>query len=166
MNLLESGYFSRTHGTKGQLVFKSAVNFEPKEIKVIFIDISGSKAPYFVEDFKIAASDLVLSLEGIDSPEKAKTLVNKKIFLEDSLVLPETEQELLGYAVHEALKGFLGEVKDLSENGAQQLLHLNYEGKEIILPMVEDFIEAIDHEKREIRYRAPEGLIELYLEEE
>ncbi|MBL7900543.1 MAG: 16S rRNA processing protein RimM [Bacteroidia bacterium] len=166
MNLLESGYFSRSHGTKGQLVLKTSVSFEPEELKVLFVDLAGSKAPYFVEDFKLAASDLVLSLEGIDSPEKAKTLVNKKVFLEESLVLPETEQELIGYTVYEALKGVLGEVKDLSENGAQQLLHLNYEGKEIILPMVEDFIEAIDHEKKEIRYRAPEGLIELYLEEE
>lgn len=166
MNLLESGYFSRSHGTKGQLVLKTSVAFEPGELKVLFVDLAGSKAPYFVEDIKMAASDLVLSLEGIDSPEKAKTLVNKKVFLEESLVLPETEQELIGYTVSDALKGVLGEVKDVSENGAQQLLHLNYEGKEIILPMVEDFIEAIDHEKKEIHYRAPEGLIELYLEEE
>jgi len=166
MNLLESGYFSRTHGTKGQLVFKTFVAFEPEEVKVLFVELSGSKAPYFVEDFKMAASDLVISLEGIDNPEKAKTLVNKKVFLEESLVLPETEQELLGYVVQDVLKGVLGEVKAISENGAQQLLHLNYKGKEVILPLVEDFIEAIDDEKREIRYMAPEGLIELYLEEE
>lgn len=166
MNFLEAGYFSRSHGTKGQLVLKTSVSFEPEELKVLFVDLAGSKAPYFVEDFKMAASDLVLSLEGIDSPEKAKNLVNKKVFLEESLVQAETEQGLLGYRVYDVLKGLLGEVRDLSENGAQQLLHLNYEGKEIILPMVEDFIEAIDHDKKEIRYRAPEGLIELYLEEE
>ncbi len=166
MNLLESGYFSRTHGTKGQLVLKSSVNFEPEEIKVVFVELSGSKAPFFVEEYKTAGADLVLSLESIDSPEKAKGLVNKKVFLEENLVRPETEEEFVGYMVHDALKGPLGEVSEVSENGVQQLLHVNYEGKEIILPMVEDFIEAIDHEKREIRYKAPDGLIELYLEEE
>ncbi len=166
MNLLESGYFSRTHGTKGQLVLKTSVEFVPEKVKVVFVELSGSKAPYFVAEYKMAASDLVLSLESIDSPEKAKGLVNKKVFLEESLVLPQTQEEFIGYMVHDLLKGPLGEVSELSENGAQQLMHLNYQGKEVILPMVEDFIQAIDHEKREIRYKAPEGLIELYLEEE
>jgi len=166
MNLLESGYFSRTHGTKGQLVLKSSVNFEPGEVKVIFVELSGSKAPYFVEEYKTAAADLVLSLEGIDTPEKAKGLVNKKVFLEESLIKAETTDDYSGYTVQEVERGSLGEVEYVSENGAQQLLHVNYQGKEIILPMVEEFIQNWDHIKRIIHYKAPEGLIELYLEEE
>jgi 16S rRNA processing protein RimM len=166
MNLLESGYFSRSHGTKGQLVFKSTLNFEPEEIKVVFVELSGSKAPYFITEFKNAGADLVLSLEGVDSPEKAKGLINKKVFIDESLIQPESSDDYSGYAVHEVSKGSLGEVSYVSENGAQQLLHLNYQGKEIILPLVDEFIQELDHTKRVIYYRAPQGLIELYLEEE
>lgn len=166
MKLCESGYFSRTHGTKGQLVFKAHVNFDPEALKVLFLDVSGSKAPYFVQAYKSAGAELVVCLEGIDSPEKAKALLNKTVFIDEVLLQLEEESGYEGFKVIEVSKGLLGEVDFVSENGAQQLLHIQFNGKEIILPLVEEFIEELDTNKKLIKYRAPEGLIEVYLEGE
>lgn len=166
MNLIESGYFSRTHGTKGQLVFKNSVNFNLEDLKVLFVEVSGSKAPYFVLEHKSAGADWVLSLEGIDSPEKAKPLLNKTVFIEEELAEPEEESAYKGFSVYEVSRGLLGEVEFVTKNGVQQLLHLKYKGKEIILPWVEEFIEELDTSNKRIKYKAPEGLIEVYLEEE
>jgi 16S rRNA processing protein RimM len=40
-----------------------------------------------------------------------------------------------------------------------------YKNKEIILPLVNDFIEKIDETDRKIYYNAPEGLIDVYLKD-
>ena len=39
-----------------------------------------------------------------------------------------------------------------------------YKEKEIILPITDDFIEEINETTKIIKYNAPEGLIDLYLE--
>ena len=46
----------------------------------------------------------------------------------------------------------------------QDLVSLQYNGKEVILPIVPEFIEKIDEAAKLIYYKAPEGLIEIYLE--
>jgi 16S rRNA processing protein RimM len=40
-----------------------------------------------------------------------------------------------------------------------------YKEKEIILPLVEDFIEKIDENEKKLFFNAPEGLIDVYLDD-
>ncbi len=167
MELIEAGYFSRSHGTKGQLVFKSPLQLDVEKLKVIFIEAGGSQAPYFISEFKFAGADLVLSLEGVNNPEEAKVILNKSLLIDTNCVLKDNSvDKWMDFEVYDKKLGHLGKVKFSSENGAQDLIHLEFQGKEVILPLVEEFIIEINEERKQLKYDAPEGLIELYINEE
>lgn len=165
MNLVRIGYFGRSHGTKGHLVLKLERPLKTDDIKVLFVEQNGSQVPYFLTENKMAGKELVLLLETVDAPEKAKSLLNKGVWAEASLLIQQEEEDYRGYEVHDKQQGLLGKVLDVGSNGAQTLLHVEVKGKDVILPLIDDFVLKLDHEKRQIWYDAPEGLVDLYLSE-
>lgn len=166
MALAQLGYFSRTHGTKGELVLKFESDFKDEELKVVYLAIGGSNAPYFIQETKESGHDLIVRLEEVDSLEKAKTLLNKKVMVEETIILEnESDTAFLGFELIDKHYGSLGPVVFVSDNGSQTLLHLSFKSKEVILPLVDDFIERIEEIEKKIFYNAPEGLIDVYLEE-
>ncbi len=164
MNLTSVGYFSKTHGLKGHLILKGDIDFYVNDVKVIFIDTQTGKAPYFISEFKNANNGLIFQLEEINTVEKAKTLIGKEVFIEQKYVVEKEEEfEWLGFELIDKQHGSLGKITGVSDNGHQTLLSVQYKGKELILPLVEDFIENTDEKTKKLFYNAPEGLIELYL---
>jgi 16S rRNA processing protein RimM len=165
MELREAGYFSKTHGVKGHLVLKPTADLLPDGLQVVFVDVKGDKAPYFITGLKVAAGNLIVSLENIEKVENAKALVGKKIFVETKFInVTEDEGGWLGFELIDKQHGSLGRIEEVTDNGQQELVHLKYKGKDVILPIVEEFIEQVDEEAKKIWYNAPEGLIGLYLE--
>jgi 16S rRNA processing protein RimM len=166
VELVEVGYFSKTFGIKGQLVLKTYRDFDPSEVKAIFVDVQGSKAPFFVSAAQPASQGILISLEEISTVEKAQPLIRKQVFIDASLLEDdEDEESLVGYSVEDKNFGPLGKIVEVSENGAQEVLHLSFKDKELLLPFVDEFIEEIDDEKMIVHYNAPAGLIDLYLED-
>lgn len=158
------GYFSKTHGLKGHLLLKQYRGFDPGKLNVVFLELAGSRAPFFVDALSETGNGTLFLLETIDSVEKAKPLVNKQVFADKSCLVEErSESEFVGYSVHDKSHGMLGTVTEVSDNGAQELLHIETEKGEIVLPFVDDLIESIDDEKKTIYFNAPEGLIDMYL---
>lgn len=166
MDLLPVGYFSKTHGVKGQLVLKPDRDFEPDTVKAIFIEMSGAKAPYFVTELKQTNSGIIIGLEEVTTVEKARSFVGKQVLIDARLVLEdEDEENWTGYELIDKYFGSLGSITGTSDNGQQVILALNYKGKEVLLPLVDDFIERIDEAGQKIFFNAPQGLIDLYISE-
>jgi len=166
MEFSSIGYFTKTHGVKGQLILRDEEDFETEGLTAFFIDAGGGKAPYFIEELNEAAQGLIVKLEEVDTIEVAKTFIKKTVYVESRFLLEkEEESTYLGFEVIDERLGSLGLVTGTSDNGQQDLLSLNYQGKEIILPLVDDLVLKIDELAKTIWYRAPEGLIEIYLEE-
>jgi 16S rRNA processing protein RimM len=167
MDLTQVGYFSKTHGVKGHLILKVERDFAVEELKALFMDSPTGKAPYFVNDIKENNTGLIIGLEEVTAVEKAKLLLNKPVFI-DSGLLEEGDEEFdwTGYEVIDRHQGSLGKVTSISDNGHQVLLSIPYKGKEVLLPLVEDFIEKIDEEGKKLFFNAPEGLIDLYISDD
>lgn len=167
MDLAEVGYLSKTHGVKGQLVLKQSQNFCEDDVKVVFLEVNGNKVPYFVLDFKSAGNNLIVSFEEVETVEKARLLCGKALFIEKRFIEEEEpEDNWLGFELIDKQYGSLGNITEVADNGQQLILTLNYNSKEVILPMVDDFVEKIDMEANKIWYSAPEGLIDIYLNSE
>ena len=166
MDLTQIGYFSKTHGVKGHLILKVDKPFFVDELKAVFIESPTGKAPYFVSEIKDATNGLILCFEEITAVEKAKTFIGKAVFI-DSGLIDEQEQEFdwVGYEVIDGAFGVIGVVNSVSDNGHQTLLSIEHKNKEVLLPLVEDFIEKIDEENKKLFFNAPEGLIDLYLQD-
>ena len=60
--------------------------------------------------------------------------------------------------------GEAGIIEEVLEYPHQAVLRVLHKGKEILIPITDEIILEVDRETRTIRTRAPEGLIELYLE--
>lgn len=165
MDLSVIGYFSKTHGVKGQLIIKADKDFIIEEVKAIFIETSTGLAPYFVKEFSQNNTGFIIELEDVDAIEKAKLLIGKKVHINSDLINEEEEEfDWLGFEVIDEKYGSLGTVFNVSDNGFQVLLSIMYKEKEIILPLVDDFIEKIDENEKKLFFNAPEGLIDVYLD--
>jgi 16S rRNA processing protein RimM len=60
-------------------------------------------------------------------------------------------------------KGELGIVDDMMQMPTQWIAQMNYKGKEVLMPLVEQTIESIDLKKKTLHLDLPEGLLEVYL---
>ena len=61
------------------------------------------------------------------------------------------------------LKGEVGQITGLEGNTANPLLIVSTGEKEILLPFSEELVIKIIKTKKQLFYKAPEGLIDLYL---
>lgn len=165
MEFSSIGFFTKTHGVKGHLILREEADFEVEGLTAFFIEADGSKAPYFIEEMNDAAQGLIVKLEEVDTVEAARAFLKKTVYV-DSRFIIETEEEgsYLDYEVIDERLGSLGKVSGTSDNGQQDLLSLTYQNHEIILPLADELILRIDDAAKIIWYKAPEGLIEIYLE--
>jgi 16S rRNA processing protein RimM len=166
MNLAPIGYFSKTHGLKGHLVLKADRDFFADRLQALFIEVAGAKAPYFISELKQSGGNTIIALEELDTVEKAKKLIGKTVFIDESLIEAEEEEaNWVGFELVDKKYGPLGKITEVTDNGQQVLLSIDHKGKEVILPLVEEFIERVDEEAKKLYFNAPEGLIDLYLDE-
>lgn len=167
MNMARIGYFSKTHGLKGHLVLKADSDFFADRLQALFIEVAGAKAPYFIKELKQSGGNTIIALEELDSVEKAKKLIGKAVFIDETLVdQEEAEDDWTGFELVDKHHGPLGKITSVTDNGQQMLISVEHRGKEVILPLVEEFIERVDEDAKTLYFNAPEGLISLYLEKE
>jgi len=111
--------------------------------------------------------NLLVRLEGVDDRDAAEALrgATLEILREEVPPAPEGRYyhfELVGCRCRDGVHGDLGTVQDVVDHGAGELLRVvNADGRELLLPFVDSFIERVDMEAREIDWTLPEGLVEI-----
>ena len=163
MQLKPIGYFSKSHGLKGHLILFTELDFKNK-LDVLFIEQSGSQAPFFIEEFKPFNNGFLVKLEGVNDINAATLLKNKEVLAEEKYTIEEKGFEYLNYTLIDENKGELGLIEGLEGNATNPLLKVRSGGKELLLPYCSEFIIKALKTKKQLFYRAPEGLIEMYLE--
>ena len=164
----EIGYISKTHGLKGHVILRlnDLVRIDEEAIKSIFLELNGSQVPYFIEELRPSNKGYLLKVENIDTIDTSKKLIGKKAFALPDFILEEEESlnEFIGYAIIDAHLGNIGNIADVDEKTDNVIIKvIHSSGKEIILPFNDDFIIEIDDDLKTIEFKAPEGLIEMYL---
>ena len=163
MKLKPIGYFSKSHGLKGHLILFTELDFKGK-LEVLFIEQSGSQAPYFIEEFKPFNNGFLVKLEGVNDINAATVLKNKEVLAEEKYTIKEKGFEYEGFTLIDEIKGEVGVIEGLEGNSANPLLKVIARKKEILLPYSDEFIIKAVKTKKQLFYRAPEGLIDMYLE--
>ena len=107
----------------------------------------------------------VLSLEGVDTMEKAQALVGQWVFVPEAfLVSGEDEEiylrEVLGFQVKDETRGLVGTIKGFSGNDFQDLLVIkDQDGNEFEVPFVEPLLVEINKEDKTVLMDIPIGLV-------
>ncbi len=165
MKLREVGYFSKTHGLKGWLVLKQSLDFEAEQMNALFLKTSSGEAPYFLEDMKQTAGQLALLLESVDTVEKARLLLNKSVLVEEKFIVENESENFDGYKIEFSGLAISGNIVGIIDMPGNSLFDVSIKGKQVLLPYTDDFIVEIDAKRKRIEYNAPEGLLDVYLEE-
>jgi len=172
-NCFELGYLIKSHGLDGkvQAFFDVEDPSFYQEIDVVFLEQQGL-VPFFITDiFWQEGNKFLLKFEDIDSKDDAKELKGTKLFLPLE-ALPELEEgqfylhDTIGFQVIDEHQGAIGSVKEYVDAGPQTIMVTTFNSKEILIPLHDDFLQKVDHEAKTIYVSVPDGLINLYLEEE
>lgn len=170
IKLTKIGYISKAFGFKGELKCNlDVVTLSEKIPKFIWMHIDGKPVPFFVEQFDLNKSNLVVKFEDLDNEEDAKKLKNTSIYCQtdifnDFFEKEESLEELIGFKVIDIQKGNIGVVESIIDNSIQPTLVILFEEKEILIPYAENIILSIDDDTETIEIDAPDGLIDMYLE--
>lgn len=108
----------------------------------------------------------MLKLRGIDSISDAERLVGSEVRIPGSEVPPAVEGayytfDLKGCRVYTPAGEWLGAVSGWIETSGTELLVVEHEGGELLIPFAEAFLKSVDVEAKRIVVELPEGLREL-----
>jgi 16S rRNA processing protein RimM len=167
------GSVARLHGYKGEVsIFLDVTDpQEFKNLESVFVEIDGKLVPFFLEHLYLRNKGFaVAKFETIDSDKRAVSLIKCGLFLPLDL-LPEKEGndfynfEIENFKVIDENYGEVGTVKQIIDNKVNPIIQIDSNGKEVLIPKQDQFIKEIDWDNEIIHIIAPEGLIEMYLQE-
>jgi len=162
------GHVAKKHGLTGEVTFFLDAT-DPqyyKNVKCVYFEEEGQLVPYFLQSIKVNGDKAIAKLEGVDSVDQADLLKGKSIFLPLSK-LPKLKEgeyylhELVGLIVVSQGE-FLGPVGYIYEAGRQNLIALQHQGKEVLIPINDGIIKKVDFKKAEITVDLPDGLLDIY----
>ena len=163
--LIKIGKLMRVHGLKGALVLSGdkLENIEIKKNGFLFVEINNSSTPFFVTEVKMAGKNMVLTFDGIQTIDKAKTLIGKEVYGDDKniSVKESNHVNLQGYDLIDELKGNLGKINELISMPKQQFLSVQINNEEVLVPYTNAFVKKVDHKIKTVYYCAPDGLFDI-----
>ncbi|MBC7451901.1 MAG: 16S rRNA processing protein RimM [Cytophagales bacterium] len=167
------GNIIKVHGVKGEVmvqVFSDDLS-DYKTLESVFVEIKQKQIPFFLSSFNFATQKrCILSFDDITGIEQAKTLVGCDIYIPVSQMAEADEgrmtyQSIVGFDVIDSVQGKLGTISDFFQKTGQDLLMMDYKDAEVLIPVTEEIIRSVDSEKKEVYTTLPDGLVEIYLNE-
>ncbi len=164
------GKITKLHAYAGKLqVFLDTDEPEKYDtLQVVFIRFMQGPVPYFIENFNRSLNKAIVKFQDVDSPETAKKLVGRDLYLPLEQLSPLSENkfyyhEILGFEVIDKSFGIVGIIKQVLEYPNQAVLSVMHDEKEVLIPINSEVVVKVDREKKQLRIKAPEGLIDIYL---
>jgi len=158
----------RTRGLKGEVVAEILTDF-PERFELLdmvtAVREDGERFELKIENHWFQNGRVVLKFAGFDSIESGETLRNVEICVPESEAVElETDEyfdwELAGCKV-ETLDGEqIGKVRELMRTGGTELLIVEGEAKEFLIPFANAICVEVDIENKLIRVDPPEGLLD------
>lgn len=165
---LRVGVIANTHGLKGEVkVYPTTDDIHRfKDLKKVILKTKKGDQPLTVTSARPVKNLVVVKFEGIDSIDDVISWKGCDLMVsrEDAIPLAEGEYfiaDLIGCKVIGDDGRDIGVLKDVLETGANDVLIVNtHEGKELLIPWIDDCLLSVDLEKEEILVHLLEGLEE------
>lgn len=162
------GIFNKPHGIHGELQFTFTDDvFDRVECDYFICLLDGIFVPFFIEEYRFRSdSTALVTLEGIDSAERARMFTNTEVYFPVKYAEEVEDGELswnyfIGFRIEDVDHGDLGEIVDVDTTTVNTLFVVDYNDDELLIPAQEEFIVGIDQQNRLITVDLPEGLLNL-----
>lgn len=172
LEYLSIGEIVNVHGVKGTLKVMPLTDDPSRfhRLKTVRVVIRGTVNRYTVQHVGGSGNTVLLTLEGVDSREKAEAL--RGAFLEiprqEAISLPEDSffiGDLIGCRVYEMDDTCLGTVKDVFQNGSADVYQVvDEQGRMILIPALKQVVREVRVAEAIIRVELLPGLKEIYYE--
>lgn len=175
--LTEIGRFGKPHGIAGEIA--ASVDVDPEALSCIFVEMDGIMVPFFISSSRPKGNDTVLmKIDGYDDEKEVKVFSHKPFFAPASEVGslpgdgadvdPDDEDglyasDLIGFTAARSDGEPLGEITDIDDNTANVLFVITPPdgGRQLLVPVADEFITAIDPGAKRITLDLPAGILDL-----
>ncbi len=157
---------------KGEVLIKLDTD-EPEEytgMESVFVDYNENLVPFFIERSGLHRSTLLrVKFEDVDTEDDAEDIMKCDVYL-PLTHLPELDgdkfyfHEIIGFTVEDINYGTVGKITAINDSTSQSLFEIDKNGKQVLIPLNDEFIEKLDKKNKIIFVQTPEGLIDLYLD--
>lgn len=154
---LRIGLIVRPHGVRGALKLESTT-FDITRFKSLsdaFIESNGTYTPVKVLSSSYSGKEAYVTLEGVDSREKAESLRGHFLCVDraHAAKLPEGQYfvvDIIGCAVYDTDNNYIGELVDVTEHPASDVYEIKTESGKIYVPALKKLLVNVDIENKRI----------------
>ena len=168
--IVEVGRFNKPHGIKGEISVSINTDIDLNDVKCVIVPIDGIFVPFFLQTVRPKTADTsLITIDGIDSEEKAQGLANRPLFILRS-DLPDDDNDedgfyasdLIGFKVNDMTHGVIGEISDINDS-TQNILFIvkTPDGKELMIPVADEFILSIGPQNETVNTDIPSEILTL-----
>jgi 16S rRNA processing protein RimM len=160
------GYISKTHGLKGEVTTVITEPIELDSVESVFIELKGSLVPYFIQSVSDRGDKAFIKFDDVNTAEQAAALKGSALWLSKT-VRPSLKRgefyndEVVGFMVEDATEGKLGLLKQVIQSGPSRLLEIDYNGKDVLIPINGPFIKSVNKSKKLIKVSLPDGFLSI-----
>ena len=161
---LAVGRLRRAHGIEGEMLMDILTGFPERLQAGKTLYLGDAHQPVRIAGVRGHDREMIVHLDGVSTPEATAPYRNQILYVKAS-ELPKLAEgvyyhhQLLGLSVVDESGQALGKLTDILETGANDVYVVKTpEGKELLLPAVEETILEVNLERGEMRVRPPEWL--------
>lgn len=167
-DLVAIAKIGKTRGIRGEVVADVLTDF-PERFenleRVFAVKPKGETEELELENFWFQKGRVVLKFKDVDSIEAAETLKNSEICVLESEAVELEEDEYFDWELEdcqvETLEGeSIGRVREVMRTGGTEVLVVQGEERDYLIPFAEAICTEIDVENKLIKIDPPEGLLD------
>lgn len=164
------GKITRRHGLAGNVILKLDTD-QPelyKKLDSIFVEINGLLVPFFIEKSSFSKLD-ALNISFKNSTEAlVDQSLGKNVYLPLSTLPKLTGKqfyyhEIIGFEIFDQEGNNCGVIRSVNDQTAQNYFVTKLDGKEVVIPLIKDWILEVNRDEKLIKMQLPEGLIDVFL---
>ena len=164
------GKITRRHGLQGNVFLKLDTD-QPEmyqKLNSILVEINGLLVPFFVAKQSWSKGDtLIISFKNSTEALVDQSL-GKDVYMPLS-TLPKLTgnkfyyHEVVGFEIREEDGKTCGTIVSINDQTAQHYFYLDLAGKQIVIPIIKDWIQELNREEKYLKMALPEGLMDVFL---
>ncbi|WP_234108934.1 MULTISPECIES: ribosome maturation factor RimM [Chryseobacterium] len=164
------GKITRRHGLQGNVFLKLDTD-QPEmynKLDSVFIEINGLLVPFFIAKQSWSKNEtLIISFKNATEQLVDQT-IGRDVYLPLS-TLPKLSgnrfyyHEVVGFEIREEDGKSCGTIVSVNDQTAQHYFLLDLAGKEIIIPIIKDWILEVNRDEKFLKMALPEGLMDVFL---
>ena len=164
--LVTIGRVIKAHGLYGEVKVEPLSNISKrfKIVRKITLELkSGELIQFDVEHSRIIGFNVILKLNGKDNREEAEKLRGAYVYVTLDRIAPLDKNsyysfDLEGLEVFDSSNKKIGIVKRVEQYPANDIIVVENETEEILIPAIKEFVVGVDIEAKKLTVNLPEGL--------